>query len=165
MRRWADFEEAAPELASAGRERLEQFGFVFIGTIRRDGGPRVNPVEAHIVDGELALCMVPWSLKAGDLLRDPRTFLHTPVIEAASGAPGEFKLRGRALQIGDAGLRDAVADTLDRKSGWRPTPDWRFFHVDVEAAAFLRYDEQEEIHRLLRWTPERGLESSTRTYV
>lgn len=39
MRRWADLEEAAPELAALGRERIEQFRFVFIRTLRRDGGP------------------------------------------------------------------------------------------------------------------------------
>jgi hypothetical protein len=49
--RWADFEEAAPELAALGRERIERFGFVFLGTIRSDGGPRINPVEAHLVEG------------------------------------------------------------------------------------------------------------------
>jgi hypothetical protein len=165
MRRWADFEEAAPELARLGRERLEQFGFVFVATIRKDGGPRVNPAEAHIVDGHLALCMVPRSLKALDLLRDPRAFLHTPVVERFLGTPGEFKLRGRAIEIGERSLRQAVARTLELKSEWRPPDDWHYFTLDIEAAAFLRYDEEQEVHRMLRWTPERGVEAATRTYL
>ena len=162
MRRWADFEEAAPELAALGRARIEQFGFVFLGTIRSDGGPRVNPAEAWIVEGNLAHTMMRGSLKALDLLRDPRAFLHTPILERELGTPGEFKLRGRAVPIGDEPLRDAVADTVERGSGWRPPRDWHFFTIDVESAAFHRYDEREELHHLLRWTPERGLETSTK---
>jgi hypothetical protein len=46
MLRWADFEVAASELATLGRERFERFGFLFVATVRKDGGPRVNPVEA-----------------------------------------------------------------------------------------------------------------------
>ena len=165
MRRWADFEEAAPELAALGRERIEQFGFVFLGTIRKDGGPRVNPVEAHVVDGHLVVVAVAGSLKARDLLRDRRAFLHTLVLDAALGTPGEFKLRARAIESRDAGLREAVAERLEAVSGYRPPADWPVFTMDVESAAFLRYDEEAEVHRLLVWTPERGLESSTRTYV
>lgn len=165
MPRWADFDDAAPELAALGRERIERFGFVFIGTIRKDGGPRVNPVEAHIVDGHLAVCMVRRSLKALDLLRDSRAFLHTPVVDRLLGTPGEFKLRARAVGIDDRALRDAVADTLERASGWRPPEDWHFFTMDIGAAAFLRYDEEAQVHRLMRWTPERGVETATRTYL
>ena len=165
MRTWADFERAAPELAALGRERIEQFGFVFLGTVRKDGGPRVNPAEAFIVEGHLALALIPWSLKARDLMRDPRVFLHTPVRDRHSGEPGEFKLRGQAVEISEASLREAVADTFERESGYRPPEDWHLFTLDVESAAFLRYDEEENLNRMLVWTPERGVESSTRTYL
>jgi hypothetical protein len=165
MRRWADFEEAAPELAALGRERIERFGFVFLGTVRKDGGPRVNPVEAHFVAGHLAVATIAGSLKALDLLRDPRAFLHTPVLDARLGAPGEFKLRARAVEAWDRALRDALADTVERESGWRPPDDWLVFTMDVESAVFHAYDEAEKVHRMLAWTPERGLERSTRTYL
>jgi Pyridoxamine 5'-phosphate oxidase len=164
MRRWADFEEAAPELAALGRERIERFGFAFIGTIRKDGGPRVTPVELHLVAGDLALCMIPGSLKARDLLRDPRAFVHTPVLDSELGRPGEFKLRARAVEARDPALRKAIADTLERKSGWRPADDWHFFTLDVESAAFHRYDEETDLHHMERWTPERGVEASDRRY-
>jgi hypothetical protein len=165
MRRWADFEEAAPDLAALGRERIERFGFVFLGTLRKDGGPRVNAVEAHFVEGQLAVATIAGSLKALDLLRDPRAFLHTPVLDARLGAPGEFKLRARAIEVRDPALRDAVAGTFERESAWRPPDDWPVFTMDVESAVFHAYDEPENVHRMLVWTPERGLESSTRTYL
>jgi hypothetical protein len=165
MLRWAEFEEAASELATLGRERFERFGFLFVGTVRKDGGPRVNPAEAHIVDGHLALCLIPRSLKALDLLRDPRAFLHTPVTDRFLGRPGEFKLRATAVEIRDGALRKKVADTLERDSGWRPPDGWHYLTMDVEGAAFLRYDEVAETHQLVRWTPAAGVEVSTRTYL
>jgi pyridoxamine 5'-phosphate oxidase-like protein len=165
MGAWGDFEVAAPELAAQGRELIERFGFVFLGTLRRDGGPRVNPAEAHFVAGHLALCLIPRSLKALDLLRDPRAYLHTPVLEPAAGAPGEFKLRGTAPTVDDESLRDEVADAVERRSGWRPPPDWRTFTIDVRSAAFHRYDESTGLQHLTLWTPERGVEHSARTYL
>jgi hypothetical protein len=47
--RVADFEEAAAELAALGRDRIERFGFVFLGTIRSDGGPRITPSRHTLV--------------------------------------------------------------------------------------------------------------------
>lgn len=163
--RWADFEAEAPELASLGRDCIERFGFLFIATIRSDGGPRINPVEAHFVEGDLALCLIPQSLKALDLIRDPRAFLHTVVTDAQLGTPGEFKLRVRALEARDATLRERIADVFERESDWRPLDDWPIFTLDLEGAAFHRYDEEQNVHRLVRWTPRRGVERSTRTYL
>jgi Pyridoxamine 5'-phosphate oxidase len=165
MRNWADFEAAAPELAALGRERIEQFGFVFLGTVRGDGGPRVNPVEAHLVGPELALVLIRGTLKVFDLRRDPRAFVHTPVLEPQLGTPGEFKLRASAVAIDEPSLRRQVAETWEREGGYRPPPDWEYFALDVESAAFHRYDEARNVHQLLRWTPGRGLERSTRRYL
>ena len=161
--RWADFERAAPELAALGRERIERFGFVFIASLRKDGGPRVNPVEAHLVEGELTHAMMKGSVKALDLLRDARAYLHTPILDAELGRPGEFKLRARALSVADDRLRAAIADTVEKRGGWRPPDDWHFFTIDIESAAFHDYDQQEDVHLVKRWTPERGYEAFTRT--
>ena len=163
--RWAEFEQAAPELAARGRELIERFGFVFVGTVRRDGGPRVDPAELHFVDGDVAMALVPGSFKARDLRRDPRAYLQTPVVDPASGQPGEVKLRARAVHVTDAGLRGRIAEAIEERSGWRPTDDWFFCTFDIEGAAFLRWGDEAEVHRLVRWTPERGCEHSTRRYI
>jgi Pyridoxamine 5'-phosphate oxidase len=148
MSTWADFEAAAPALAALGRERLEQFGFVLVGTLTRDGAPRINPVEAYLVDGHLTMNMLARSLKALDLLRDPRVFVHS-AITRKEGDEGEFKLRGRALPIEDAALREATADAIDAVWSWRPPPESHYFEVDVEAAAFVVWSDGEK--RVERW--------------
>jgi hypothetical protein len=161
--RWADFMEAAPQLAALGRERIERFGFVFLGTLRADGGPRINPVEAHLVQGELTHALIKDSLKAADLGRDPRAYLHTPVLDAELGRPGEFKMRARAVAIEEAALRSAVQDAVAARGGWRPPDDWHFFRMEIESVAFHDYDERADVHRVALWTPERGYEDFTRT--
>jgi hypothetical protein len=123
----------------------------------------VNPVEAHFVAGELTHALMKGSLKALDLLRDPRAYLHTPIVDAGSGEPGEFKLRARAVPVLADPLRAAIQDAVEKASGWRPPADWHFFTSDVESAAFHEYDSKLDVHHVKRWTPERGFESSTRT--
>ena len=155
MPTWGDFEAAAPELAADGRELIERFRFVLAGTIRRDGTPRISPVEARIADGHLMLSMIPGTLKARDLLRDPRIVLNAPVTHP-DDPNAEFKLRGRAVEIQDTRIRTATADAIEAGSGWRPPLDWHFFSIDVEDAAFISW--KDGVMRMTRWTPERGLE-------
>ena len=150
---WADFEAAAPALARLGRERIELFGCVMIGTLRRDGGPRVNPVEAYIVEGHLLMNMMPRSLKALDLLRDSRVFVHS-LVTSKKGDEGELKLVGRALPLEDSRLRTALDDLFAEMIDWRPPPDSHYFDIDIERAAWVRYENGEQ--RILRWGAEAG---------
>jgi len=157
--RWADFEAVAPELAAHGRALIERFGFVLAGTIRADGTPRISPVAAHLVSGDLMLVMIPGTQKARDMLRDSRIVLQSPVTEAA--APGaEFKLRGHAAGVTGDTLRTATADTIETVSGWRPPRTWLYLAVTVRAAAHLAWAGEEMT--LTRWDGDRGLRGPER---
>lgn len=85
---WAEVEAAAPELGARGRALLERHGFLLMATLRRAGAPRVSPVAVHLVEGRLALALIPRSLKALDLARDPRLALQSPVTGGERLAPG-----------------------------------------------------------------------------
>ena len=76
---WLEMERRQPRLAELGRQRLLDPGVVLIGTIRRDGTPRLSPVEPWIMDGVLWLSMMWQSMKAADLLRDSRILVHNAV--------------------------------------------------------------------------------------
>lgn len=157
--RWADFESAAPELAAQGRELLDRFGFVLAGTIRRDGTPRISPVEARVVAGHLMLVMIPGTHKARDILRDSRLVLNTPVFDPAD--PGyELKLRGRAVPVEDRVQLQATAEATEVASGWRPPADWHFFSIEVEDVTLMEWDRG--ALAMTRWVAERGLERTTR---
>jgi hypothetical protein len=44
---WCDLETAAPEIARLGKERFEPARVALLGTIRKDGSPRISPVEPY----------------------------------------------------------------------------------------------------------------------
>ena len=92
---WEEFRLHAPKLAGLGEERFERSGLILLGTLRKNGWPRISPVEAYITDGHLYLGMMWQSLKALDLLRDPRCTVHS-VVSKPDGSEGEFKVYGYA---------------------------------------------------------------------
>jgi hypothetical protein len=144
---WLDFEQAAPELAALGRERIERHGFMLLGTVRLDGTARISAVEVRLVRGHLAMSLIRSSMKERDVCRDPRILLHSPMLNA--GDPNdEFKLRGRAVEIEDPELRAAAAL-------WSPPPELEAFTVDIDSAAFLAWSQGEM--RMTRWSRAQGL--------
>jgi Pyridoxamine 5'-phosphate oxidase len=156
---WAGVAVVAPSLAAAADELLARYGFVFVGTVRADGTPRICPVEAHLVHGHLMLVMVAASRKSGDLVRDPRLTIQTPVVDPHQ--PGaELKVRGIASGADDE-LRAATAAAIEATSGWRPPYSWRFVDVAVWAAALLSWTPDGDLV-LTRWDMERGLRTSSR---
>ena len=137
---WNDFAQAAPELAKAGEERFERWGLILLGSVRKDGTPRISPVEPLIVGGELMLGMMWQSKKALDLLRDPRCLVHS-IISDRKGNEGEFKLRGRARDISDLDVREIYSKALFEKIGFRPEgPKWHLFVIDIEHAALIAFE-------------------------
>jgi hypothetical protein len=134
MSTWADFEKAAPGLAAAGRGRIERHGFMLLGTIRRDGTPRISPVEVRITGGELAMCFVRGSMKERDVRRDPRVVLHSPMLHS-DDPNDELKLR-RLVEVEDDSVRAAAAL-------WTAPPDFDVFRMDVESAALVEWSKGE----------------------
>lgn len=126
--RWEEFERACPEIATIAKQRFETDQLVMVGTLRKDGSPRINPVEPHIVDGQLLFAAMPRTTKARDLSRDPRCFVHS-VVSDPDGSEGELKLSGRADEVHDP-------DRRERPSGawWsgRPSEEARVFSLVVE---------------------------------
>ena len=116
---WGQFAEREPELAALGEGQFARTGLELVGTLRRDGWPRISPVEPFIVDGNLYLGMMWRSRKALDLLRDPRCVVHSTVVDR-KGSEGEFKVYGRAVEITD--LMSGVGSVMPylRRSGSGP---------------------------------------------
>jgi hypothetical protein len=141
MSTWGEFEQAAPELGATGRAVVERHGFMLLGTIRRDGTPRISPVEVQLVQGELAMCLIRDSAKAVDVRRDPRVVLHSPML-SADDPNSELKLRGRLLLVADAALQAAAAQ-------WTPPPDFDVFGLDLDSAAFVEWSQGQM--SLQRW--------------
>jgi hypothetical protein len=152
--RWDEFAGVVPELAALGEDRLRAKELCLVGTLRKNGWPRISPVEPEFVDGELMLGMMWQSPKALDLLRDPRIVVHS-VVSERSGKEGDFKLYGRAVDVHDSDRRAAYRASIKARIDWEPPePNYHLFAVDVESAGFVTFDQP---RYGLAWRPESGL--------
>ena len=136
MASWQVFEQAAPELAAAGRTLLYQFGpgLGFLATVRRDGGPRVHPICPLIVDGRL-VAFIAASPKRADLLRDGRYALHTfPPAERDD----EFYVTGCATPVYDTERRAAVSAAVAAQ-GTTHGDDDTLFEFDIARVLHAAY--------------------------
>lgn len=149
--RWTEFEAAAPRLARLGHERLLEPGVVLVGTIRRDGAPRISPVEPLVWDGDLWLSMLLGSYKAADLRRDPRILIHS-IVTGRDGAAGEYKVRGGAIEESSRPVQAGYAEQVRDRLGWTPEPGrFHLFRIDLGDVTFIRYDEASGDQFVTRW--------------
>jgi hypothetical protein len=132
---WDEFELAAPDIAALARAEFERYGMALVGTIRKDGSPRISCVLPHVLDGELYLGMMWQSRKALDLLRDPRLALHNP-ISTNRGDEVEISLRGQAVEVRDEDARRRYVEDLSEWAGRQ----LHLFSVDIESAGLVRYE-------------------------
>ena len=153
--RWDEFAAACPDLSSLGEERLRGRELCLVGTLRRNGWPRISPVEPEFVDGELMLGMMWRSPKALDLLRDPRLVVHS-VVSSRIGNEGDFKLYGRAVSVENPERRARYRATIKARIDWEPEePTYHVFAVDVDSAGFVTFAQGNRYG--LAWDPGRGL--------
>jgi hypothetical protein len=156
---WRDLAEAAPEIARLGKERLDQARVALLATLRKDGSPRISPVEPYLSRGHLLFGAMSWSLKTRDLLRDPRCVLHSAVTGPDNGE-GELKLYGRAIEADDQ-IRNSC------QGGWwleRPPDAATVFALDIEQATFISWDTAHGQMTVRQWSPRRGLTETRRRY-
>jgi hypothetical protein len=152
---WSELERAQPGLARLGQERLLTPGVVLVATIRRDGSPRLSPVEPFVMDDDLWLSMLWRSTKAADLLLDQRILVHS-IVTGRDGGEGEFKIRGTARAEHDPGVRRRYADAVTAALGWSPTPGrFHLFAVSLGEVTFIRYDEASGDQHVAMWPPAR----------
>jgi Pyridoxamine 5'-phosphate oxidase len=152
MATWQEFCEEAPELAEPAGARFEASGLVLVATLRRDGWPRISPVEPILMEGRIYLGMMPNSMKSVDLRRDPRVLVHS-VVTDKDGKDGEAKLYGTATEITDADERERYCQALFAKIGWRPELDaLDLWTVDIGHAAWQIFGEGGRQHAST-WTP------------
>jgi hypothetical protein len=149
--RWSEFAAACPELATLGEERFGRHELMLLGTLRKNGWPRISPVELDFVDGELLVGMMWRSPKALDLLRDPRFVAHSVVTNRS----GEY---GRAGEVEDPDRRAAYRAAIKARIDWEPAePNYHLFALGVESAGFVIFGDE---RYSLAWDPARGLRRS-----
>jgi pyridoxamine 5'-phosphate oxidase-like protein len=136
---WEEFEVGAPELAALARAEFERYGMVLVGTVRKDGSPRISSVLPHVLEGELYLGMMWRSRKAVDLLHNPRLVLHNAIC-TNRGDEVEIGLHGQAVEIRDEEVRRRY---VRDRSEWSER-DFHLFSVDIQSVGLVRYEGGEQ---------------------
>lgn len=78
---------------------------MYIGTVRKDGYPRLHPFTPFMASGHLLAFMEPTSPKGRDIERDGRYVIHS-LVRDMNGSDGEFSVTGKARRVHDLSLRE-----------------------------------------------------------
>lgn len=155
MATWLEVTAAAPEFAVTVQAIFDAHKHKVLATLRKDGSPRLSGMEATFNDGELWLGMMPRSLKALDLLRDPRLALHSATVDTELTL-GDAKLSGRAIEVTDPEAWKSVVEAGP------PTDDSHLFRVDILEISLIRVGDPADHLVIESWTPGRGYQSIQR---
>lgn len=153
MATWQQFNDEAPDLASAIAARLSAHKHHVIATLRKDGSPRVSGTEVEMFAGQLVLGSMLGARKALDLQREPRFALHSnPGHHTMDG--GDAKISGRAREL-DGDEKTTIVNCYPENPG-----EAHFFVLDIEEAVLVTVDD-ERLHVDL-WQPGKGIRRTTR---
>lgn len=150
MPAWADLAAAEPDLAGRVRGLFTAHRHHTMATLRRDGSPRLSGTEVRFDDADLVVAMMPRTLRALDLRRDPRVAIHShsvdPPEDDPSAWPGEAMIAGTAVEI----ARTDAADHADS------------FRIDVTQVVVTGIGTPADHLVIESWSPEGGLRRSER---
>jgi hypothetical protein len=142
MATWTEFAADAPELAAQAEKRLIATGLMMLATIRRDGSPRVSPMEPVVVDDKLVLHedrlwlgMMVDATKSRDLQRDGRFMAHCATVDKMV-SEDDVKFWGVATTVTDHDKLASFSDDIYRSTGYRfEVGQFDAFEVDLQGAS------------------------------
>lgn len=146
MTAWEQFAAAEPQLAELVRDSFAVRKHCTMATVRADGAPRISGTEVEFTDADVVLGMMPQSMKAKDLLRDPRVAVHSPTVDPVDETQwaGEAKFSGVVSQVA------------------REDPTGLWFRVALTSVVFTGLTEAGDALRIQLWRPAQGREVMVR---
>jgi hypothetical protein len=162
MATWTEFAAEAPELAELAQKRLAATGLMLLATLRRDGFPRISPMEPVLAgdklvlhDGKLWLGMMVGATKSKDLQRDGRLYLHTATADKMV-TEGDVKMWGVATQVTDHDALETFSDDIYASVGHRfEVGEFDAFDVDLLGASAVGIGDDVMVVRT--WQPGKGV--------
>lgn len=137
MTSWKEFAEAAPRISAIFSRRHAATGnLCMLATIRKDGSPRISPMEPRFFEDRLWVIGMPGTTKFKDLARDPRFCLHTATVDTQV-SEGDAKLWGTVTNVKDKHLHQRFADALFAETGFdlRGQEFEQFYGADLTSAS------------------------------
>jgi len=154
---WDEFARSEPEFAKLVQDRFNAHRHKMLATLRRDGSPRLNGIEATFANGQLWLGMMPASQKALDLRRDPRLALHS-ALDDPEMPRGDAKIAGRAIEHDDDETRTASSRASREATGQEVPPGpFHLFSVDIQEVVLIRIGDPADHLVIETWREGQGL--------
>ncbi|MFF0593055.1 pyridoxamine 5'-phosphate oxidase family protein [Streptomyces antibioticus] len=153
---WAAFAAAEPDLATTVEQRFGAYTHHVLATLRRDGSPRTSGIEVRFLGGELWLGMMPDSLKALDLRRDPRFALQANPGEGTTMGGGDVRIGGRAVEVTDPAAKAAYMKEVE------PPEPFHLFRTELTEVV-RTYVEDETYLVTQVWKPGEPVRTLKRT--
>ncbi len=153
---WAVFTTAEPGLAQTAEKRFRAFTHHTLATLRKDGSPRTSGIEVRFLHGELWLGMMPDSLKARDLRRDPRFALQANPGPGTDMSGGDVRISGRAYEVEDSAAKAAYAEEVE------PPEPFHLFRTELTEVV-RTYVEDETYLVVQVWQPGEPVRTLRRT--
>jgi Pyridoxamine 5'-phosphate oxidase len=157
MASWNEVADAEPEFAQRVQALFDAQRHKTMATLRKDGSPRISGIEAQFIKGDVWLGMMGGSMKALDLLRDPRLALHSATVdppEDPTAWPGEAKLAGRAEEVTDQAIIAAVAAQSGQEP---PAGPFHLFRIDVTEVVMTRVSDPPDHLVIELWREGQGV--------
>ncbi|ROO88364.1 pyridoxamine 5'-phosphate oxidase [Actinocorallia herbida] len=152
MATWSEVIESAPEFAADAAALFGAHKHKTIATLRKDGGPRISGIEMELVEGEAVVGMMPQSLKARDVRRDPRVAIHSgsedPDNANPTAWPGDAKISGRAVEVADPAKAAALLKAMGAAEEVAGSP---VFVLDITEVVVTRVAASAEYLDVLLW--------------
>ncbi|MEU6093954.1 pyridoxamine 5'-phosphate oxidase family protein [Streptomyces sp. NPDC047079] len=153
---WAAFTAAEPELATTVEARFEAFTHHVLATLRKDGMPRTTGLEVRFLHGELWFGMMPGSLKALDLRRDPRFALQANPGPGTGMGGGDVRITGRAVEVDDPATKAAYVKEVE--------PPQPFHLFRTELTEVVRTHVEDDTYLVVEvWKPGEPVRALRRT--
>ncbi|MBQ1157892.1 pyridoxamine 5'-phosphate oxidase family protein [Streptomyces sp. A73] len=155
---WAEFHKAEPAFAETVEQRFRKYTHHVLATLRKDGSPRLTGLEADFRAGQMWLGMMPNSLKALDLRRDPRFAMHANPGSGTEMDGGDVRVSGRAVEVTDD-PGEMASWAAGVPSGEVPEV-FHLFRVEVTEVVRVTIEGEQIVFRT--WRPGRPLRTIRR---
>ncbi|MFD8538653.1 pyridoxamine 5'-phosphate oxidase family protein [Streptomyces rubrogriseus] len=152
---WAGFAAAEPGLADTVASRFGAYPHHVLATLRKDGSPRTAGLEVRFLTGELWLGMMPDSLKALDLRRDPRFALQANPGDGTGMGGGDVRITGRAIEVEDPRTKAGYVREVE------PPEPFHLFRTELTEVVRTRVEDDEYLVVEV-WQPGRPLRTVRR---
>ncbi len=142
MASFVELDMLVPELAGRARAILSSTTNAVLGTIRRDGAPRLSGIDPFFYEGDLHIGSMPGARKGQDLRRDPRVALHcipwdSRRLQDGADDPGDadVKLSGEAVLVTDPVVLRAIWTSVQPDAETESAGD--LFAIDVRSLTVI----------------------------